>query len=53
MVLKPGLFQIVCGLSAMVMGAVAVIEEHGELNLGLGIPAGGASVLAAGEESRL
>ncbi|KAK3909401.1 NAD(P)H-quinone oxidoreductase subunit 5, chloroplastic [Frankliniella fusca] len=31
----------------MVMGAVGVIEEHGELNLGLGIPAGGASVLAA------
>ncbi|XP_034247614.1 uncharacterized protein LOC117649204 [Thrips palmi] len=47
LVLRLRVLQIVCGLSAMVMGAVAVIEEHGELNLGLGIPAGGASVLAA------
>ncbi|XP_023726041.1 uncharacterized protein LOC111874627 [Cryptotermes secundus] len=31
----------------MVMGTVAFIEERGEFNLGLGIPAGGATVLAA------
>lgn len=47
LVLRLRVLQIVCGLTAMVMGAVGVIEEHGELNLGLGIPAGGASVLAA------
>jgi hypothetical protein len=33
----------------MVMGTVAFIEERGEFNLGLGIPAGGATVLAAGK----
>jgi hypothetical protein len=33
----------------MVMGTVAFIEERGELNLGLGIPAGGVTVLAAGK----
>ena len=33
----------------MVMGTVGFIEERGRLNLGLGIPAGGATVLAAGE----
>jgi hypothetical protein len=43
------LLQIVCGISAMVMGTVAFIEERGEFNLGLGIPAGGATVLAAGK----
>lgn len=32
----------------MVMGTVGFIEERGRLNLGLGIPAGAASVLAAG-----
>lgn len=42
------LFQIVCGISALVMGSVAFIEEKGKLNLGLGIPAGGATILAAG-----
>ncbi|GLH09443.1 Uncharacterized protein GBIM_14514, partial [Gryllus bimaculatus] len=31
----------------MVMGTVAFIEEGSELNLGLGIPAGAATVLAA------
>lgn len=30
------------------MGTVAFIEEKGELNLGLGIPAGAATILAAG-----
>lgn len=31
------------------MGSVALIEERRESNLGLGIPAGGATVLAAGK----
>lgn len=30
------------------MGSVAFIEEKGKLNLGLGIPAGAATILAAG-----
>ncbi|XP_026322457.1 uncharacterized protein LOC113232048 [Hyposmocoma kahamanoa] len=38
---------IVCGISAMVMGTVAFIEERQKFNMGLGIPAGGISVLAA------
>lgn len=33
----------------MVMGSVAFIEERQKFNMGLGIPAGGISVLAAGE----
>lgn len=33
----------------MVMGTVGFIEEKGQLNLGLGIPAGAATVLAAGK----
>jgi hypothetical protein len=45
------LLQIVCGISAMVMGTVAFIEERGEFNLGLGIPAGAATVLAAGKKN--
>ena len=32
----------------MVMGTVGFLEERGRLNLGLGIPAGAATVLAAG-----
>lgn len=44
------LLQIVCGISAMVMGTVAFIEERGEFNLGLGIAAGAATVLAAGKK---
>lgn len=47
LVLRLRVLQIVCGISAMVMGTVAFIEERGEFNLGLGIPAGGATVLAA------
>jgi hypothetical protein len=35
--------QIVCGISAMVMGTVALIEERGQMNLGLGVPAGTSS----------
>jgi hypothetical protein len=34
----------------MVMGTVAFIEERGEFNLGLGIAAGAATVLAAGKK---
>lgn len=44
------LLQIVCGISAMVMGTVAFIEERGKFNLGVGIPAGAATVLAAGKK---
>lgn len=41
--------QIVCGILAVVMGSVACIEEKGSFaNLGLGIPAGLSTVLAAG-----
>lgn len=43
--------QIVCGISALIMGSVAIIEEKGRLNLGLGIPAGGATILAAGNNA--
>lgn len=32
----------------MVMGTVGFIEEKGQVNLGLGIPAGAATVIAAG-----
>lgn len=46
----PVSLQIVCGISAMVMGSVAFIEERQKFNMGLGIPAGGISVLAAGEK---
>lgn len=45
--------QIVCGISAMVMGSVAFIEERQKFNMGLGIPAGGISVLAAGKRKFL
>lgn len=33
----------------MVMGSVAFIEERQKFNMGLGIPAGSFSVIAAGE----
>lgn len=42
------ILQIVCGISSLVMGTVAFIEEHGEVNLGLGMPAGIFTVIAAG-----
>ncbi|XP_053604143.1 uncharacterized protein LOC128671567 [Plodia interpunctella] len=47
LVLRLRVLQIVCGISAMVMGSVAFIEERQKFNMGLGIPAGGFSVLAA------
>ncbi|XP_059487169.1 uncharacterized protein LOC132203406 [Neocloeon triangulifer] len=47
LVLRLRVMQIVCGISAMVMGTVALIEERGQMNLGLGVPAGGVVVLAA------
>jgi hypothetical protein len=43
------LLQIVCGICAIIMGSVAIIEERGKLNLSLGIAAGVATVLAAGK----
>lgn len=46
-VLRLRVLQIVCGIAALVMGTVAIIEEKGKLNLGLGIPAGGATIIAA------
>lgn len=41
-------FQIVCGITGLVMGMVAIIEEKGKMNLGLAIPAGMLTVIAAG-----
>ncbi|XP_069674860.1 uncharacterized protein [Periplaneta americana] len=46
-VLRLRVLQVVCGISALVMGTVAFIEERGELNLALAVPAGCATVLAA------
>ncbi|CAK1598431.1 unnamed protein product [Parnassius mnemosyne] len=46
-VLRLRVLQIVCGISAMVMGSVAFIEERQKFNMGLGIPAGCFSVIAA------
>lgn len=48
-VLRMRVVQIVCGISMLVMGAVALIEEKNQLNLGFGIPAGLSTVLAAGQ----
>ncbi|XP_047528809.1 uncharacterized protein LOC125065317 [Vanessa atalanta] len=47
LVLRLRVLQIVCGISTMVMGSVAFIEERQKFNMGLGIPAGSLSVLAA------
>ncbi|XP_047526258.1 uncharacterized protein LOC125063720 [Pieris napi] len=47
LVLRLRVLQIVCGISKIVMGSVAFIEERQKLNMGLGIPAGTLSVLAA------
>lgn len=41
-------FQIVCGITGLVMGMVAIIEEKGKMNLGIAIPAGVLTVVAAG-----
>ncbi|XP_021918532.1 uncharacterized protein LOC110829272 isoform X2 [Zootermopsis nevadensis] len=48
LVLRLRVLQVVCGISALVMGTVALIEERGELNLAVAVPAGCATVLAAG-----
>ncbi|XP_046384979.1 uncharacterized protein LOC124155300 isoform X2 [Ischnura elegans] len=47
LILRLRVLQIVCGISAMVMGTVGLIEERGRMNLGFGVPAGAATVLAA------
>ncbi|XP_072940094.1 uncharacterized protein [Epargyreus clarus] len=47
LVLRLRVLQIVCGISTLVMGSVAFIEERQKFNMGLGIPAGGFSILAA------
>ncbi|VVC98433.1 unnamed protein product [Leptidea sinapis] len=47
LVLRLRVLQIVCGISMIVMGSVAVIEERQKFNMSLGIPAGSFSVLAA------
>ncbi|PNF41452.1 hypothetical protein B7P43_G13391 [Cryptotermes secundus] len=47
LVLRLRVLQVVCGISALVMGAVAFIEERGDLNLAFAVPAGCATVLAA------
>ncbi|KAK9738090.1 hypothetical protein QE152_g10171 [Popillia japonica] len=47
-VLRLRVLQIVCGITFLIMGTVGFIEEKGHLNLGLGIPAGAATILAAG-----
>lgn len=47
-VLRLRVVQVVCGISTLVMGAVALIEEKSPFNLGLGVPAGVSTVLAAG-----
>ncbi|KAL1124518.1 hypothetical protein AAG570_001144 [Ranatra chinensis] len=50
-VLRLRVLQIVCGISVLVMGAVACIEEKGNMtNLALGMPAGFVTVLAAGDK---
>ncbi|KAK5650204.1 hypothetical protein RI129_001233 [Pyrocoelia pectoralis] len=46
-VLRFRVLQIVCGISFLIVGTVAFIEERGELNLSLGIPAGGSTIIAA------
>ncbi|XP_050442463.1 uncharacterized protein LOC126846726 [Adelges cooleyi] len=47
-ILRVRVLQIVCGILAVVMGSVACIEDKGSFaNLGLGIPAGLSTVLAA------
>ncbi|XP_050538776.1 uncharacterized protein LOC126904096 [Daktulosphaira vitifoliae] len=48
MVLRLRVLQIVCGITGLVMGMVAIIEEKGKMNLGLAIPAGILTVMAAG-----
>lgn len=47
LVLRLRVLQIVCGISGIVMGTVAFIEEKGSMNLGIGVPAGLLTVTAA------
>ncbi|XP_044730559.1 uncharacterized protein LOC123293726 [Chrysoperla carnea] len=47
LVLRLRVLQIVCGITAVVMGAVACIEERGKFNLSIGIPTGITTILAA------
>lgn len=47
LVLRLRVLQIVCGISGIVMGTVAFIEEKGCMNLGIGMPAGLLTVTAA------
>lgn len=42
-------FQIVFGIIFLIVGSVAFIEEKGGSNLGLGIPTGVATIVAAGK----
>jgi len=48
LVLRLRVAQVVCGISTLLMGAVALIEEQHIYNLGLAIPAGLSTVIAAG-----
>ncbi|XP_024084479.1 uncharacterized protein LOC112127581 isoform X2 [Cimex lectularius] len=48
LVLRLRVLQIVCGITSLIMGTVALIEVRGEINLGLGMPAGVVTVIAAG-----
>lgn len=46
-VLQLRVLQIVCGISFLIIGTVAFIVEKGKMNLGLGIPTGGVTIIAA------
>lgn len=46
-------FQIVFGIIFLIVGSVAFIEERGGSNLGLGIPTGVATIIAAGRTTKL
>ncbi|XP_060802174.1 uncharacterized protein LOC106133088 [Amyelois transitella] len=45
--LRVRVLQIVCGIAGLVVGAVGWLEERQKLELGLGVPAGAITVLAA------
>ncbi|XP_053605810.1 uncharacterized protein LOC128672586 [Plodia interpunctella] len=45
--LRVRVLQIVCGIAGLVVGAVGWLEERQKLELGLGVPAGAVTVLAA------
>lgn len=45
--LRVRVLQIVCGIGGIVVGAVGWLEERQQVELGLGVPAGGITVLAA------